>query len=357
MDRERPIRLVVVAPGPKARGRLRDALEAVPGVDVVAEAADVRGAALVSARVGPDAVLLAAPTTEKDARWVFPALLRMAPAVPVLLTPLEMWFPDGEVGAPDVRRFAEVLRLAWSGEDPETQKEGLAVLAHDIVTPAASVTAVAEMLLRYWDRFDERERRRALEGIAGLGRELARLVERLVRSGADGRGGLVGERRLLEIGPILEQAVGQASSSGTGHRFELSVAPGLPKLRIDPGAVVEAVANYLSNAVKYAPPGSAIRVAAGSVDGEVRITVADEGPGIHLNDQDHLFQKFSRLSGNGAGGHGLGLYIARTIAEAHGGRVWVESRPGQGAMFGLAIPAPATGIRTRRRRTRLGVPR
>jgi signal transduction histidine kinase len=355
MDPERPIRLVVVAPGPKARQRVRAALEAVPGVEVVGEAADARGAALVSAGLRPDAVLLAASTTEKDARWVFPALLSMVPAVPVLLTPLELWFPEGDVGAPDVRRFAEVLRLAWSGQDPVTEEEGLAVLAHDIVTPAASVTAVAEMLLRYWERFDEGERRRALEGIAGLGREVARLVERLVRSGADGRGGLVGERHLHQIGPILEEAVAQARSLGGGHRFEVSVSAGLPKLRVDPGAVVEAVANYLSNAAKYAPSGSSIRVAAGTADGEVRITVADDGPGIDPSHQDRLFRKFSRLSGNGTSGHGLGLYIARVVAEAHGGRVWVESRQGQGATFGLAIPT-APAARTRRRRARLGVP-
>jgi signal transduction histidine kinase len=356
MDPNRPIRLVVVAPGPKARQRVRAALEAVPGVEVVGEAADARGAALVSAGLRPDAVLLAAPTTEKDARWVLPALLRMNPAVPVLLTPLELWFPEGDVGAAEVRRFAEVLRLAWSGQEPGTEREGLAVLAHDIVTPAASVTAVAEMLLRYWDRFDEGERRRALEGIAGLGRELARLVERLVRSGTDGRGGLVGERSLSDIGVILEEAVAQARSSAPGHRLEVSVSPGLPKLRVDPGAVVEAVANYLSNAVKHAPLGSAIRVAATTADGEVRITVADDGPGIHPRHHERLFQKFSKLSSNGVSGHGLGLYIARTIAEAHGGRVWVDSRPGQGATFSLAIPAPAPAARTRRRRARLGMP-
>lgn len=353
MDPERPIRLVVVAPGPKARRRLREALAAVSGVEVVGEAADARGAALVSAGLRPDAVLLAAPTTEKDARWVLPALLRMGPAVPVLVTPLETWFPQGDAGAPEVRRLAQVLRLAWTGDDA-TKREGLAVLAHDIVSPAASVTAVAEMLLRYWDRFDEGERRRALEGIAGLGRELARLVERLVRSGADGGGGLVGNRSHQEIGPIVEGAVAQARSAGTDHRFEVSMPPGLPRVRVDRGSVTGAVANYLSNAVKHSPPGSAISVAAVAAEGEVRITVTDQGPGIDPRHRDRLFQKFSRLPGDGPQGHGLGLYIARSITEAHGGRVWVESVPGQGATFGLAIPVPATPTRSRRRRARLG---
>jgi signal transduction histidine kinase len=235
MDPERRIRLVVAAPGPNARRRLRSALEAVSGVEVVGEAADVPTAALMSAGLRPDAVVLATPATEKDARWSLPHLLRMAPAVPVVLTPLELWFPKGGLGAPDVRRFAEVLRVAWSGQEPPAEKEELAILAHDIVAPAASVTAVAEMLLRYWERFDERERRRALEGIAGLGRELARLVERLVRSGTDGRGGLVGERTAHEIAPILEEAAAQARSGATSHRFELSVPAGLPTVRIDPG--------------------------------------------------------------------------------------------------------------------------
>jgi len=365
MDPQRSLRLVVVAPGPQARRRLRAVLEAIPGTEVVGEAADARGAALVSAGLRPDAVLLATPTTEKDAGWVFPALLRMTPAVPVLLTPLELWFPENGDGVPEARRFAEVLRLAWSGDATPDEIEDVAVLAHDIVTPATSVTAIAELLLRYWDRFDEGERRRALEGIAGLGRELARLVERLLRAGADGRGGLVGERGQEEIGPVVEEAVAQARSSAPGQRFAVSIAPGLPRLRVDRGAVAEAVANYLSNAVKHAPPGSVIRVVAAEADGEVRITVSDEGPGIHPGHQELLFRKFSRLPGNGAGGHGLGLFIVRSIAEAHGGRVWVESRAGEGATFGLALPAPATGpaatgpppaSRTRRKRPPLAVP-
>lgn len=353
MDPHPPIRLVVVAPGPKARRRLGAALDLVPTVEVVGAAADARGAALIAARFHPDAVLVATPTTVKEARWVFPALLRMAPSVPVLLTPLELWFPEDGVGTPDVRRFVEVLRVAWSGGMKPAEDEELAVLAHDIVTPASSVIALSELLLQYWDRFEEGERREALTRIAGLGRELARLVERLIRSGAAAGGGLVGERRPCEIAPIIQEAVEQVRSSAAGHRFEVSAPPGLPRPRVDRGAVVEAVANYLSNAVKHAPPASAIRVTATAVDGEVRITVADDGPGIDPGDQGDLFQKFSRIPGHDTGGHGLGLFIARTIAEAHGGRVWVDSRPGHGATFGIALPVARSHARARRRGARL----
>jgi signal transduction histidine kinase len=108
--------------------------------------------------------------------------------------------------------------------------------------------------------------------------------------------------------------------------------------------------------VKHGPPGSPIRLAAEAAEGEVRVTVADQGPGIDPRHREALFQKFSRLPGNGEGGHGLGLYITRTIAEAHGGRVWVECRPGRGATFGLAIPWAAAAVPRRRRRARLSVP-
>jgi signal transduction histidine kinase len=350
MDPDRPLRLVVVAPGPKARRRLRSLLDAVPAVEVVGEAADARSAALIAAGFHPDAVLLATPTTEKESTWVFPALLRMAPAVPVLLTPLELWFPEDRAGAPDVRRFAEVLRLAWTGGAQQVEGDDLAVLAHDLVTPAASVIGLSELLLRYWDRFEEAERRKALENIARLGRELARLVERLVRSGAGEGGELVGDRRLRDIAPLVEEAIEQVRSSAPEHRFEVSVARSLPRAKVDGSAVVEAVANYLSNAAKHAPPSSAVRVEAVASEGEVRITVADQGPGIDPEDQRRLFQKFSRVPGNGTVGHGLGLFIARTIAEAHGGRVWVESRPGEGATFGIAFPAAPAPPRARRRR-------
>lgn len=103
----------------------------------------------------------------------------------------------------------------------------------------------------------------------------------------------------------------------------------------------QVVNNLLSNAVKYSPSGAVVALACVAQNGEVVVTVRDEGPGIPLEAQGRLFQRFYRVDGSSTrlvGGTGLGLAIAKAIVEQHGGKIWVESRPGEGSTFGFAVP-------------------
>ena len=100
------------------------------------------------------------------------------------------------------------------------------------------------------------------------------------------------------------------------------------------------IQNLVDNAVKYSSAGSCVRVTATADDGSVLIDVADEGPGIPLEDRQLIFEKFGRSGGGAAKpGTGLGLFIARSIAEAHGGSVDVDSVPARGSVFRLELPA------------------
>jgi signal transduction histidine kinase len=97
--------------------------------------------------------------------------------------------------------------------------------------------------------------------------------------------------------------------------------------------------NLLDNAIKYSPAGDGVEVRAYAEDGSVRIDVIDRGPGIAREDQRLIFEKFGRVTtGNARPGTGLGLFIARSIAEAHGGTLAVSSAPDQGATFTLDLP-------------------
>lgn len=99
--------------------------------------------------------------------------------------------------------------------------------------------------------------------------------------------------------------------------------------------------NLISNAVRYAPAGSAITAQLIATDDHVAVIIADQGPGIAPDDQDRIFHKFERLNPSEAGGTGLGLYISRRLARAMGGDVTVDSAVGQGARFCLRLcPAP-----------------
>jgi signal transduction histidine kinase len=113
----------------------------------------------------------------------------------------------------------------------------------------------------------------------------------------------------------------------------------VPSVRGDRERLRQVLRNLLENAVKYSPAGEAVDVRARAEDGRVLVTVEDSGPGIPAEQHGLIFERFGRANvGLGKPGTGLGLFIARSIAEAHGGRLSVASTPGQGATFTLELP-------------------
>jgi signal transduction histidine kinase len=108
----------------------------------------------------------------------------------------------------------------------------------------------------------------------------------------------------------------------------------LPRVRGDRERLRQVIQNLVDNAVKYSSAGSEVRVRASADDGRIRVDVEDDGPGIPLDDQRLIFDKFARAGGGAAKpGTGLGLFIARSIVEAHGGWLDVESQPDAGSTF------------------------
>jgi two-component system OmpR family sensor kinase len=111
-------------------------------------------------------------------------------------------------------------------------------------------------------------------------------------------------------------------------------------VRGDPERLRQVLGNLIDNAVKYSPSGRPVHVRLVPVNGAVTLSVTDEGPGIARDDQRLIFEKFGRAGGSVTKpGTGLGLYIARSIAEAHGGTIEVASAPGRGATFTLRLPS------------------
>ncbi len=145
---------------------------------------------------------------------------------------------------------------------------------------------------------------------------------------------------------MLEAAAGvviRLQYKSAGHRFEIDIPPGLT-VQADPVRIELILRNLVDNAIKYSPSGGQVTIFA-KRDGENLVAgVSDQGPGIPPEEQDKLFVRFSRLEQSvrsRAEGIGLGLSVCRTLVEAHGGRIWVESRPGQGSTFYFTIPIDA----------------
>lgn len=208
---------------------------------------------------------------------------------------------------------------------PATGADRLAVLVHEVRSPVAALSAIAEA-------FADEE----LEGSARL--ELLRLaiaacsgIERVVLDAALASVHL--ER--VDVGALVRQVVATATLAGA--RVQTEVAPDLPRIMADPLRLRQALDNLMTNALTHAGSGGDVVVSGGLSETLVLVSVSDSGAGVPLADQERIFEAGVRLDA-GRAGSGLGLVIARAIAEAHGGRLTVRSTPGEGATFTIALP-------------------
>jgi signal transduction histidine kinase len=146
----------------------------------------------------------------------------------------------------------------------------------------------------------------------------------------------------LDFTQIVEEIVDRCRPSLGDHRVEVTKPAGASIVTADPDRLGQLLGNLLSNAAKYGAPGSDIEVRVTRSDGEVEVAVRNHGEGLRPDEAARVFERFHRTEGASAGaqrGLGLGLYIARGIVEGHGGRIGVESTPGESTTFRFWLPA------------------
>ena len=154
------------------------------------------------------------------------------------------------------------------------------------------------------------------------------------------------ELETMSLGDLLEEAVAQAVTRAPTHLFVMNVPSGLPPARADERRIRQVMHNLLDNASKYSPDGTIVQIEAQAQAGNLVITIRDHGLGIAVAEQSLIFEPFYRgqaTRGSRQKGLGLGLAICRGIVDAHGGRIWVESQPGQGAAFRFTLPIAKPG--------------
>jgi Osmosensitive K+ channel histidine kinase len=143
----------------------------------------------------------------------------------------------------------------------------------------------------------------------------------------------------VDLAGLVEETVAAAGLGQGAVAIVAQIPRALPAVRGDGARLRQVLSNLVDNAVKYSPEGLAVEVRATAVNGRVVVDVTDHGGGIAPADHSLIFEKFGRVPGTSAKpGSGLGLYIARAIAEAHGGTLDVSSSPGSGATFTLILP-------------------
>jgi two-component system sensor histidine kinase KdpD len=225
------------------------------------------------------------------------------------------------------RRRAEEAERALAERDETTAV--LRSVSHDLRAPLTAIGASAEMLADP-DGLAESDRAQLLASIRDQARRLDRLVANLLDLSRLEAGAASPH---TELWPV-DELVGRALDALDGdERVVVSLPAELPAVRADAAQLERVLVNLFENALRYSSP---VEVWAGVANGDVVISVHDQGPGVAIADRDSIFEPFWR--GNG-GGSGLGLAIARGFVSVNGGRLWVESEPGHGATFSLALPA------------------
>jgi signal transduction histidine kinase len=235
--------------------------------------------------------------------------------------------------------FEEKSRAIGSYERADRiEKDLLALITHDMRTPLAVIAGFASSLRDQWDELPDRERLEGLDAILRNGRCLTRLVEQDLQLALIEPGELRCEIAPFDLAGQIERVVDDFARTADA-RFEVRVAKSLSAVSGDEHRNWQILANLLSNAVKFSPQGALVEVDVFQRGPMAHVTVRDGGRGISAGDKRKLFQKFGRVGDvEAVSGTGLGLYLAKCLVESQGGRIWVESPPGEGAAFTYTLP-------------------
>ncbi len=232
------------------------------------------------------------------------------------------------------RRTVEELRRL-----SELRADFVSLVSHELRSPMAAVIGASRTLEQRWRELQPEQRAAFLALIGDETARLAGLIDDVLDTSRIDAGTFTYRFSDVDLSALVNDSVAAASVGQDEVPIEAHVSRSLPTVRGDLDRLRQVLGNLIDNAVKYSPAGEAVQVRAAGVNGGVHISVHDSGPGIKPADHGLIFEKFGRVSsGPSKPGTGLGLYIARSITEAHGGDLTVTSGAGRGATFTIALP-------------------
>lgn len=217
--------------------------------------------------------------------------------------------------------------------------EFIGMVSHEIKTPLTIVIGALSTVTA--EGISLPDARQLLQDAIDSADILSNIVDNLLELSRSQADRLVLQKEPTDIKGIAQTVVDKLRSKSAIHRFVIDIPAGLPMVDVDPLRVERVLYNLADNAIKYSPDGGEVKISARQEKENLVISVGDNGLGISQTDQLRLFQKFQRLDvmvKRSIQGIGLGLNVSRILVEAHGGRIWVESRKGKGSTFSFTIP-------------------
>lgn len=215
----------------------------------------------------------------------------------------------------------------------------ISIVSHELKTPVALIKGYASTLRRDDARWDKHVVQDSLTVIEEEADRLAKMIEDLLDASRLQAGGLSLNRADVSLPNLATRLAERFQTQTKEHKLLVDFPADFPIILADETRIEQVLSNLISNAIKYSPNGE-IRISGQVRPEQVIVTVNDEGPGIDPRDMPHIFDRFYRADTavRKTKGAGLGLFLARAIVEAHGGRIWVDPQPGSGARICFSLP-------------------
>lgn len=257
------------------------------------------------------------------------------PPLPVGITYSPSLSPEGTLH----NIFASVRDITHFRTAEEIKSTFISIVSHELRTPVALIKGYASTLRRDDARWDREIFNDSLAVIEEEADRLAHMIDDLLDASRLQAGGLTINRSDISL-PLLAKRTAERFQPQAGqHTLIVDFPEAFPVILADETRIEQVLSNLISNALKYAPAGE-IRIQGQARPKQVIVCVSDEGPGIDPRDMPHVFDRFYRADDavRKTKGAGLGLYLARAIVEAHGGRIWIDPQPNHGARICFSLP-------------------
>jgi signal transduction histidine kinase len=257
------------------------------------------------------------------------------PALPVGVAYTPLISAEGRL----LNIIATVRDITRFRQAEEIKSTFVSIVSHELKTPVALIKGYVSTLRREDARWDPEIVQDSLAVIEEEADRLAGMIENLLDASRLQAGGLSIKRSDVSIPELAQRLATRMQVQTTRHQIVVDFPIGFPIILADETRLEQVLSNLIGNAIKYAPGGE-IRVSGQVRRDSVIICVSDQGPGIAPEDIPHIFDRFYRAPEmvRNTKGAGLGLYLARAIIEAHRGRIWVDTVPGQGVRFCFSLP-------------------
>ncbi len=274
----------------------------------------------------PNATLYVEGDLERPAKLPLPVGITYAPLVS----------PDGRL----LNVIASVRDITRFREAEELKSTFVSVISHELKTPVALIKGYVSTLRREdatWERDVIQDSLAVIEDEAD---RLTELIENLLDASRLQAGALAINLADVDLPALARRIAERLKTQSSQHSIVVSFPSDFPIVLSDEGRLGQVISNLVSNAIKYSPQGGEIRISGQVLPQQVVVCVSDQGAGIAPGDIPYVFDRFYRASDatRTTKGAGLGLYLARAVIEAHGGRIWVDSKHGEGARICFSLP-------------------